>query len=202
MRKTLAWVLVLFTISGCATAKLPAGPDIYGLNKYSDVGAVAVSKVVDERGTISAGTIGATGVRVKNDVVPLTTNYLLSMMNTNLNLNVIPVGSLSSASAGEVLGQSDAGGGILLKIKSLKLHSVDAMMQPVEVDMDVDVAVFERGGKVVVEKSVSGHYEKRIGLSIVDKSTGELVDQVVRETIANVIKDSDIKLALETAAGK
>lgn len=200
--KSVLVLALLAVFTGCATARLPESPDIFSLQQFSTSTRIAVPKVVDERGTNNAGTIGAAGIKVKDEIVDFTTNHLLHALNTRLNVNVVTTGPVNEAQASQAVETSNTNGLVIAKIKRLKMHSIDALMQPVEVDMDMDVLVYDKQGQKLIEKTIIGHYEKRIGLGIVDKSTGELVDATVKETMQNLVKDTDFKNAIQKLALK
>lgn len=196
-QKIVIMIALLGILEGCATARLPKSPDIYALQQFPTATRLAVPKVIDQRGTNNAGTIGAAGIRVKDEIVDFTTNHLLHELNNRLNVNVVTTGAVDEDQASQAVETTNTDGLVIAKIKKLKMHSMDALMQPVEVDMDMDVLVFDKQGQKLLEKTIIGHYEKRIGLSVVDKSTGELVDSTVQDTMHNLVKDTDFKNAIQ-----
>ncbi len=200
--KKLPFALILLGLwSGCTTARLPKSPDIYSLKSSSSNITIVIEKVSDERGTTKAGTIGAAGILVKDEIIEFTTNHLVSTLNSHMNVNIVMTGSVSPSQVNEIVHSRNANGLVAAKIKSLKIHSIDAIMQPVEVDMDLNVVVYNRQGEQIMEKTFIGHYEKRMGIvAMVDKATGELVDSVVKETMYSLVKDPEFKKAINQLA--
>lgn len=191
--------LILIFISGCATAKLTSGPSL-ALIHHPDALNVGVSKVIDERESANAGTIGATGIRVKQgDLSSTLTNYLTQSVNSNMNVNVTPVAAATDRNAASVAENSNTDRVLAVTIKKIKVFSADAIMQPVEVHLDLEMNVYDRKGKNIYSAPISGSYEKRIGLTIVDKATGELVEATVKDAVNNIVKDEGLKKALEIA---
>ncbi len=188
--------LTLF-FAGCTTARLPQGPDVFSLTKFPESEAtVAVPKVVDARGTKNVGMIGAAGIQVRSDIAPFATNHLIRAVNSQMKLNVVRTEAITKNNAANILKSNNATNALVVSITSLKMHSIDAIMQPVEVDVTMGVTILNGQGQAVLEKTIAGHYEKRIGLSVVDKTTGELVDKVIQDAMFNLVKDEEIKKGL------
>jgi hypothetical protein len=53
--------------------------------------------------------------------------------------------------------------------------------------------VFDEAGQEIYRRIADGHYEKRIGITVVEKSAGELVEAVVKETLSQYVKDPELK---------
>lgn len=200
MNKNFLTVLLISgLVSGCATARLDSGPSI-ALTHHMQAPNVGVSKVIDERQSPNIGTIGAAGIRVKQaDLSQTLTNHLIQSLNSHLKVNVTPVVEVHDQNAASVAESSNTDRVVSLRVKKLKMFSADALMQPVEVNMDLELKVYDRAGKVIYTTPVTGSYEKRIGISIVEKSTGQLVNSTVQEAINNLIKDPGLKKSLASA---
>lgn len=196
MKKTLVAAFLGVLITGCATARLSQGPDTFSLIEHSNAVRIGVPKATDARGTNKAGTIGAAFIQVKSELVDLTTNYLINYLNTRLNANVIRIKTVDSQEISSVSSQYQADRIFILKIKRLKMFSADALMQPVEVDLDLAFEVYDQTGKQIYKQEVTGHHEKRIGISIVDKTTGQLVEAAVLDAMNNLVKDPGLKKSL------
>jgi len=155
--------------------------------------------VVDERGTANAGTIGAAFIQVKGELVDLVTNYLINHLNTKMDLNVE---RLKTATAQDIASASSVyhtDRVLVVRIKRLKMFSMDALMQPVEIDLDLECEVYDPDGKLIYQQTIMGRNEKRIGISIVDKTTGKLVEAAVLDAMNNLVKDSGLKKSLASA---
>lgn len=181
--------------SGCATARLSQGPDTYALEHHTGVKTLGITKVVDKRGSFSAGSIGAAGIKVKGNLVDLTTNYVIKNVHDYLNMNVERVGS-DEAQMASLIQEKNLAGVLQVEIPELKMFSADALMQPVETKILLDVILFDKTGKQIYKTRVMGNYEKRIGLTIVDKATGELVEKVVSDAASQLVKDQGLVKAL------
>ncbi len=186
-------------LSGCATAKLGSGPDVFALPQLKDRPVIGVSKVTDTRGGTQVGTIGAAGIRVKaNDLTALTTNYLLNTLSSKLDMNIQTVANFEGSDMPHYLKLKHLNGYLTASVTRLKMFSADAIMQPVETNLDLQIKVYDQNGEILYDQTVSGSFEKRIGLSIVDKSTGELVNSVVEKTMEVLAQDSSLRKALES----
>lgn len=196
MKTLLTAVLVGALVNGCATAKLSGGPDTFSLIEHPNTVRVGVPRVVDERGTSNVGTIGAAFIQVKSELVDLTTNYLINHLNTRMNLNVerLKTAAAQDIAAASLLHQTERV--LVVRIKRLKMFSMDALMQPVEVDLDLECEVYDAVGKLIYRQTITGRHEKRIGISIVDKTTGKLVESAVLDAMNNLVKDPGLKKSL------
>ena len=195
------WVLVLlggFLISGCATARLGAGPDVYSLKEYPEGMRVAVAKVADVRGSDSAGTIGGCGIKIKGkELEPLATSYLLDGMSRYLMVNISRVEDISAGKVPQLAVANNAVYFVSAGITRLKMHSFDALMQPVEADCGLDLKIYDRQGREVFQKTFTGSYQERIGLSIVEKTTGKIAERTVQDAVSNLVKDPELQKLLK-----
>lgn len=200
MKKIIIIMTAVLILNGCATARLSKGPDTYTLLQHSGGVNLGVAKVIDERASKNVGTIGAAGIRVNEEIVPLATNYLISYLNEKLTANITRIPDVPEAQIPSIAEQNKISKLIVTRIKKLKLFSADALMQPVEVDMDMEVTVFDAAGTQLYQQMIQGHFEKRIGLSIVDKSTGELVESTVKDTVSNLITNSNFQKVISASS--
>ncbi len=194
MKKLIVWILGLIVLSGCATAKLSKGPDPAILIHHEESVPIGVVTTMDERESEKIGTIGATSIVVKkNDLVDLVGNHLIRYINEKIGLNVERVQINENDSIKLVATKKKVEGVIVLRIKSLRMFSIDAILQPVEVNLTLELIVFDEVGQEIYHRIADGHYEKRIGISVVEKSAGELVEAVVKETLSQYVKDPELK---------
>ena len=191
----MGWMLFL---AGCATARLGTGPDVYSLKEYPGGTRVAVARVVDARGSDSAGTIGGCGIKIKaKELEALATNYLLDGANRYLGANISRVENVSAGTVPQLASENDAIYFMSARITGLKMSSLDAIMQPVEVSCDLDLKVYDRKGHEVFQKTFKGSYQERIGFSIVEKATGKLAERTVQDAVSNLVKDPELRELLK-----
>lgn len=199
MKTLLTAVFVSFLVTGCATAKLSKGPDTFSLTEHTASPRIGIPRVVDERGTSQAGTIGAAFIQVKGELMDLTTNYLVNHLNTKLNLNIERIKAQTPQDIASASSERSMDRVLIVRIKKLKIFSMDALMQPVEVDLDLAYEVYDMSGKLIHQQEVLGHHEKRLGISVVDKATGKLVEAAVLDAMKNLVKDPGLKKSLVAA---
>jgi hypothetical protein len=168
-------------LTSCATASLPKAPSTADLTHFNDVSTIGV-QVTDSREGTRVGSIGATTVSVKEDLAEFVNSYLVSTLNQNLQMNVIGLygDSLNVVSAG-------TNGSVHADIVSLQMVSADALMDPVDVRLVMYIKLKNGAGKTIYNETLVGDFSKWIGISIVDKSTGKLVESVVQSAMTNLI---------------
>lgn len=198
IRLLLPTVILLLSFStGCATAKLSRGPDTYALSKHPDGIRLGVNKVVDERNGDKVGTIGAAIINVKRqDLANLATNYLISQLNTSFKANIEEVAVTAPEQIPAEAEKRNVKGLVLARISHLRMFSMDAIMQPVKVELNMEAELYDAGGQLLFNKSFPGNFEKRIGISLVEHSTGQLVEATVRDAVSNLVKDTDFKTSV------
>ncbi len=183
-------------LSGCATARLSQGPDIQSLKSHAGAAQVAVAMVEDGRGATHAGSIGATSIDVPTSVTDMVYHYLIAELNSNFGLNIKEAGKLSQEDVAQAVSSSGADKVVVSKINSIKISSFDAIMQPVQTQIQLDLSVLDRRGQAIYKHSYLGEYEERIGLSMVDSKTGQLVESSVQQLMKEITNDADLKQAL------
>ncbi len=195
MRRYKKFILLLFIaciLSGCATAQLAKGPDINNLKQYTGASQVAVAMTEDVRPSTNAGSIGATSIDVPKDANNMVYNYLVSCLNENLGINIKEAGRVSQ----QDIAQVGAERLVVSDISSIKIYSFDAIMQPVQTEVLLNVAVLNKQGTAIYRQSYVGKYEERIGISIVSSKTGQLVESAIKNLMTQISGDDNLKKAL------
>ncbi len=192
--RALLFVITSLILTGCATARLPKGPESHALILYENAGRIGVPRAADERKGENIGTIGGAVIKVrKYDLVELATNYLVYYINEKIKLNVVRV-TLGESDPAEVVASAYKVDGLLvMKIKELKMFSIEALMQQVKTDLTLELMVFDASGVKIYNRVVTSHHEKRIGVSIVENSTGKIVEAVVKGALKQYGKDPELR---------
>ena len=194
--KSIFLALTVVFVSGCATAQLAKGPDTNFLKSHAGSSQVAVAMVEDIRTTTRAGSIGATSVNVPANVSLMVYNYLVICLNENFRVNIKEPGKTSQENNGQPASSPGSDRVIVSKISSIKISSFDAIMQPVQTEVKLDLSVLDQKGQLVYKQSYFGKYEERIGISIVDSKTGQLVEAAVKNLMMEISNDNGLKNAL------
>jgi len=190
-------VILAFAVIGCATAKLPAVPSLDSMTTFSDAMTLGVS-VKDSRAKEGVGTIGAAGIIVKKtDVVDFLAKQLIHNINREFMINVVQV---FTGEPEKVVKGNDKM--LAVDIKRIKMRSIDAIMEPVNVEMDIDLSLFNDSGEKIYQNSYTGQYRETIGFSIVEKKTGQLVDKVINDVITKIFQDSQFVNKLRESSTK
>jgi len=193
-------VSILISLSllatGCTTARLSGGPDVYALAEHANALRMGVTQIVDERKSDHLGTVGAAGIRVRReDVTELATNYLLHILNAKMDTNVVRVNQVTPSDIPALVEREQIDGVIVCRIKNLSLFSIDAIMQPTKVEMDLEVEVYNRAGALMYSEIANGYYSKRIW-PMTQNGAGKLVESAIQDVMSKLAKDSYLKKSL------
>ncbi len=194
-------VLGLALLTGCVTAKLPPASDAFAPQDRPGQAKVGVARVKDARASVKVGHIGAASISVKKpDLENLVTSHLMDCFNRQLGVNVERVSAETAEEAKLLADSRGVDGLVLASILNLTMTSVDAVMEPVEVALDVEVSLHDQTGRQIFKEVVLGRYSKWIGITIVDKATGKLVDATTRafaEALANRLNSQGVLRGLK-----
>ena len=186
MKRASLFVIVCLALTGCATAQIAQGPSIATLKMRDGRPLVAVAMVKDARGKTNVGTIGAAGIAVPETVKNTVHNYLVNTLYDNFAVNA--KGSEEAAGTEKLVSS---------QIDSISIYSFDAIMQPVDTEISLKLSVLDVQGKSVYEQSYRGMYQERIGISLVESKTGQLVEEAIRNLMAQIAGDDRLKKVLE-----
>ena len=186
MKRASFLALVCFALSGCATAQIAQGPSIASLKMRDNKPLIVVAMVKDARGKTSVGTIGAAGIAVPETVKNTVHNYLVNTLYDNFAVNA--KGS-EGATGSEKLVSS--------QIDAISIYSFDAIMQPVDTEIRLKLSVLDAQEKSLYEQNYAGMYQERIGMSLVETKTGQLVEEAIRNLMAQIAGDDKLKKVLE-----
>ncbi len=192
--KTTSLLLILLLINGCVGARLSSGPNTSPLIKHEDLTSVGVAATVDDRESEKVGTIGAATITVrKSDLANVVGNYLIKYINEKVGLNVERVQMNETGSIKLAASKNKVNRIIILTIKTLNMFSLDALLQPVDVNLTLELRILGEGGDEIYRRTVTAHYAKRIKIPVIEKNTGELVESVAKEALRQYSKDQDLK---------
>lgn len=197
MNKILGFLFAALLMSGCAmTAKLPPAPDADSLTKLDGATNVGVVKVEDARGTVKAGMISAQPMEVDAKIADFCTNYLIRNLNSETKVNITPLGAISEAEIASSASKNNLERVLVAKLKSIQFSSIDAIMQPVQTDMQMDVFVYNQSAEIILKKNYFGKAKKWLGLTTGVNSTGKLVDASTQDLMKSLANDAELKAAL------
>ena len=187
-------VCLLLVGTACVTAWLATGPDSIAFIQPEDTAPEAGAGDTTYRKDEKVRVMEAESIEVKeNDLVDLVSSYLIDYINQTMGLNVEQAQSEETASIKLVATKNQVDGAIILKIKALKMISIDALSDPLTVDLTLELVVFDAGGQEIYRRTVTGHLEKRISPSILEERVGELFKPVVKDALGQFGKDPDLK---------
>lgn len=194
--KNIFFIMVgLFGLTGCASAQPGTSPETtHAIVQHKEVTMPEAVKVMDDRGNKKARTIGATVIQTNgNNLVELVTDHFIKYINDKARLNVVKVAIKESDVIEEVVDTYKLEGMAILKIKELRVFSIDAFIQPVEVDLLLELSIFDKSGQKIYNRTISGHHEERIGLIIVENNVENLVEIVLKDALNQYGKDPELK---------
>ena len=204
MRK-LARLAILASVglaSGCATATLPQGPNIYGLTPRPNTGTILVAQPVDQRADKQRlGSIGALGLSMKADPSELVAKeVVVALYEQGVNGTLGQVSSDNPAAFAQVAQQTNAQGVLALAIQSISIKSFDAVMDPPTAEVALQATLYDAQGSVVETESITGHVQRRVNTFAADRATGELVGEASHDAAQRLTGQTSFAEAVKRLA--
>ncbi len=188
---------VLFTVVGCTTVTLPSGPKAFALVQYPNAVTLGVPKVEDARGVAKMGTIGALSINMDDKVTGFVSDYLINCLNNDLKMNVQRIKDVNAADLTSIAKEYHLDRIVVGKIISLKMFSIDAILQPVETTIVLDITIYNQDGSKIYGNNFLGNNIKRVNALAVQTSAGKLVEEAVKDSMIKVKVDDDFQKALK-----
>lgn len=198
MKNRVLLLSAVLVLSGCATARLPQGPDIYSFSVKPGAPSVVVARVVDERTDKKRlGSIGATQYSMSADPSELVAKETVAALyeqgfNGTLG-NISPDQPDTFAEAARRYGAQAV---LTLQVKSLSIESFDIVMDPPTAKATVRATLYDPQGKPIDSAEVTGLVQKRISMFAFEKASGELVGEAVHDAAQRLVSESALGGAL------
>lgn len=189
-------------LSGCATAMLPQGPDIYSFSVRPNAPSIVVARAVDERANKQhLGSIGATQYSMKADPVELVgKEAVAALYEQGFNGTLGHVSSDQPGTFAEEAQRSRAQGVLALRIKSISIGSFDILMDPPTAKATLQATLYDRQGKVMETSEVTGLVQRRIGALALEKNSGQLVGEAIHDAARRLMGGSSLGGAIQRLA--
>lgn len=191
-------MLLAFFSSGCSVlSSLPPAPNTFAPTIYPDKIKIGVSKVSDSRDNTKAGSIGGLIINVDNkSLSDFTSNYLLHYLNEKMQINVVRIEDIAGNDLPAVAQKYSVERLVVGNVADINMFSLDELLQPTEVGIVIEIVVYDSQGSQLYKRSVVGNFRKRVNSFIIERSTGKLVEEVVKDAMNNLINDADFKKAV------
>lgn len=180
-------------VSGCATVQLSSmGVVPYAFRSHPGAPTVAVAKLQDARPRPEdLGIIGASPIRTKDDIARSATEILLQELN-DAGYNI--------QRAEETASVPPAGTNALLRgtLEKTHMHSMDAILQPVELELQATLEVISPDGRVAYRKTYFVNPSKRMGISMGAAGgwQAKFLTEGFQDLAARTVQDDHLKKAL------
>ena len=192
-------MLVISPISfcGCVTAKLPTGPYPNSLTSSPQAKSIGFIPASDERGSSRIGTVGLGGVSIeKESVEKLMTNYLAFSLNEGLGLNIVLLSPLDAKNIAAAAARHHLDRIVAPKIKTLKISSFDATIDPANMKISMDIEVYDAMGTLVLTNAYDRSDTGQLNTSDLERSIGKLAESIIKNLASYISKDEKIRNAL------
>jgi hypothetical protein len=189
-------------LSGCATAMLPQGPDIYSFSVKPNAPSIIVARAIDERTDKQRlGSIGATRFSMKADPVELVgKEAVAALYDHGFNARLGQLSPDQPETFAEEARRSEAQGILALRIKALSIESFDLLMDPPTAKATLQATLYDHQGNTVETSEVTGLVQHGISAFSLEKSGGKLVGEAIREAAMNLTKPGALGTALKKLA--
>ena len=201
-RITLALLISGLFLSGCATATLPQGPDIYSLAPRSNTGTILVAHVVDQRTDKQhLGNIGALGLSMKTDPSELVAKEVVAALyQEGINSTLGHASSDNPTAFPQTAQQANAQGILALAIQSISIKSFDALMDPPTAEIVLQATLYDNQGNAVESENITGHVQRKINTFAADRATGELVGEAAHDAAQRLVNHPTFSATLKKVA--
>lgn len=195
---------VAMLLSGCATAMLPQGPDIYSLSVRPNAPCIVVARAVDERANKQRlGSIGATQFSMKADPVELVgKEAVAALYEQGFNGTLGHVSSDQPGTFAEEAQRLGAQGVLALRIKSISIGSFDILMDPPTAKATLQAVLYDSQGEVLKTSEVTGLVQRRIGALALEKNSGQLVGEAIHDAVRRLANQGALGTVLTKPADR
>lgn len=151
----------------------------------------------DSRDNTKAGSIGGLIINVDNkSLSDFTSNYLLHYLNEKMQMNVVRIEDIGDNNVATVAQKYGVECLVVGNVVDINMFSLDELLQPTEAGIVIEIVVYDSQGSQLYKRSVAGNFRRRVNSFIIERSTGKLVEEVVRDAMNNLISDVNFKKAL------
>ncbi|MFC1510040.1 hypothetical protein ACFL49_00050 [Candidatus Omnitrophota bacterium] len=193
MKKIYAILISIFSLvlSGCGTIPLPSAPNVYSFDSYADSKTLGVSRVHDLRGSDKAGNVCLYSLKLERGAFEdFVTDHLLHVLNKEMKLNVIRVGSEKEIDSVDFQLKGT--------VEKLDVFSIDSLLDPAEAVFHFNIVLLDASGEQIYTMRYEGKANKWIGLNVSDKVYGQMVDNAVKDVFQQVTTDEALIKLLNT----
>ncbi len=201
-RLSLMILPIVMLLSGCATAMLPQGPDIYSFSVRPNAPTIVVARAVDERANKQRlGSIGATQYSMKADPVELVgKETVAALYEQGFNARLGQISSDRPEAFSEEAQRLGAQGVLAIQVKAISLESFDILMDPPTTKATLQGTLYDSQGRSVETSEVTGLVQRRISMFAYEKASGELVGEAIHDAARRLANQSALGTALTKLA--
>ena len=191
------WILTLLAvwIAGCGTTqptKEYESSDDAVLESTQPAGVIA--QAWDERHSEETGTIGIRSITVrKTDLTELVSRYLLHYIHEKIGLNAERIQMNEADSVKLAATKNKVNGIIILKIKELKIFAPDARLQATEVNLMLELTVFDDSGHEIYRRTVKRRYEKNADAFVAELNTDKFIEAAMKDALKQYVEDPALR---------
>jgi hypothetical protein len=143
------------------------------------------------------GSISALGVTLKEDPSELVGKEVVAALHEQgINATLGHVSSEDSGAFPQVAEQSQAAGVLAIAVKSIKVASFDALMDPPTATVTLEAPLYDRQGSVVERESATGRVQRRVNTFAAEKSVGELVAEATHDAAQQLVSRGSLTGAI------
>ena len=178
-------VVLVFLFAGCQTVRMPTGPDVDHLTPLDHAPLLAVC-ARDHREKDRIGMIGGTSIMVpREDASKTLENYIRQTLyqagiNSSIQSGCADVSQGQSAK--DMVSRSRADGLLIFNIQTIKVGSVDLLLDPPHYELESSASLYMADGKLYLERNFfSSIKNQSIGSNGQGKAVASLMEDAAEK---------------------
>ncbi len=126
----------------------------------------------------------------KADLRELVTHYLVHYIHLKAGLSVERIQRDDSRAIELIAAQDKKEESVFLRVDRLRLFSENALLEPLEAELTLEVRVLDRNGAEIYRKTVTGYHAVFV---LFEEGRAILAEGTVKDALKQLIKDPELK---------
>ncbi|MBI4398159.1 MAG: hypothetical protein HY586_03445 [Candidatus Omnitrophica bacterium] len=198
---------IIFTFAclfcGCYTVGLLSSPENlkgYSSNQTLSVGIMTVRDICEDKQNI--GNVGSIRLKKAADFEENLTARIALALNSSFRVNIKRIAPLIEESEiAETASKNDLNRIVRVDVYYASVYATQSYIQEVFGDIQLSIFVYNRDGRLLCKKNISGHVKRTVGTALFySRIAPEMLDAALHDTVRQIVANQDLKLSLSSVA--